>query len=297
MIVIVIVGWFVGLGFWANSQLTRDDVLSGAANTPGTTYLLAGSDSRGDGTLEGDTTTGQRADTLMLVHVAENGHSTLVSLPRDTLVDIPGQGTNKLNAAYAFGGAPLLVQTVENLTGLTVDHYVEVGFAGVENIVNAVGTVNVCLPQDVNDPEARLNLTAGCHDVDGATALAFVRVRHFDPTADLGRQTRQQEFMKSLTGSVMEPATFVNPLQQASLAKAVTGSITIDQDSNIVDLARLGLAFRSATGPDGTVGQIPWINPNYASSVGSAIQIDPAAVRSYFESVRDGTLPASSAAE
>src|SRR5699024_11009214 len=171
LVLVVVLGWGIGLTAWANSRIAHVDALSDAADTPGTTYLIAGSDRRGGDSVDEDGTQGARADTMMLLHEAPGGNSYLVSLPRDTLVDIPGHGTYKLNAAFSFGGAPLLVETVEEFTGLTVDHYVEIGFDGVSEVVDAVGHVNLCIGQDVDDERSGLKMTEGCHDVEGEQAL------------------------------------------------------------------------------------------------------------------------------
>ncbi len=142
---VCLIAWPVGLGIWANGKITRVPALSGAAATSGTTYLLAGSDSREDGAISDDGTEGARTDTIMLLHVPDSGPSALISIPRDTYVEIPGYGGRKLNAAYAFGGPELLVSTVEGLTGLTVDHYVEIGLGGVSGLVDAKGSAEMNL--------------------------------------------------------------------------------------------------------------------------------------------------------
>ncbi|PKQ14258.1 MAG: transcriptional regulator, partial [Actinobacteria bacterium HGW-Actinobacteria-8] len=128
-----------GLWWWVDSRITHVDALSGAADTPGRTFLIVGSDSR-EGWAD-DGTVGARTDTIMLVHQPVSGPTALISIPRDSYAEIPGYGGNKINAAFAFGGPPLLVQTVEQLTGLTIDRYVEVGFLGVTGIVDALGGV------------------------------------------------------------------------------------------------------------------------------------------------------------
>ena len=98
----------------------------------------------------------------MLLHKAPNGKQYLVSIPRDTLAEIPEHGTHKINAAYSMGGAPLLVKTVEKLSGLTIDHFVVIGFSGVEDVVNAIGTVNLCIDRDVDDVRSGLKMAKGC---------------------------------------------------------------------------------------------------------------------------------------
>ena len=186
LVLLAILAWPIGLLIWANGKIQHVEALSGAENTPGTTYLIAGSDARGSGGIN-DSTSGARTDTIMLLHKPSSGPVALISIPRDTYAEIPDVGGDKINAAYAYGGAPLLVQTVEALSGLTVDHYVEVGFGGVEGVVDAVGGVRLCLDYDVHDVKSKLDWTAGCHTVNGEKAIAFSRMRYSDPTGDIGR--------------------------------------------------------------------------------------------------------------
>ncbi len=136
------------------------------------------------------------SDTMMLVHISP-AHSrvTVVSLPRDTWVNIPGHGMNKINAAYGLGGPKLMVQTVEQATGLTINNYVEVGFLAFVKIVDAIGGVNVCLPVALNDPSSGINMRPGLHHVDGITALKYARDRHSFPLQDLTRIQDQQSLM------------------------------------------------------------------------------------------------------
>ncbi|WP_460477630.1 LCP family protein [Brachybacterium huguangmaarense] len=296
LLLVVTLAWGTGLAMWANSRIEHVDALSGAEDTPGTTYLIAGSDRRGGSTVADDGTEGERADTLMILHRAPNGNSYLVSLPRDTLVDIPGHGTYKLNAAYAFGGPKLLVQTVEGFTGLTIDHFVEIGFDGVSGLVDAVGTVNLCLDQDVNDEKSGLVWTAGCHDTGGEQALAFVRARYFDPTADLGRQQRQQQFVAALMRRVMTPGVLLNPVAQVRLAGAGTAALRTDGSTGVVTLGRMALAMRAAMN-DGTTLAMPIEDPNFHTKhSGVAIKTDPKAIAAFFGSIEDGSATAPAAA-
>ena len=135
---------------WVEHRLTHVDALSGAADTPGQTYLIVGSDSRAGWINDG--TVGARTDTIMVIHQPVHGPTALISIPRDSYVRYPGHGKNKINAAFAFGGPQLLVQTVEQLTGLTIDRYLEVGFLGVEDVVNGIGGVNLVLRQGRQRP-------------------------------------------------------------------------------------------------------------------------------------------------
>lgn len=289
LVLVVVVGWGAGLTLWSDSRIQHVDALSGAEDTPGTTYLIAGSDSRGGEAVSDDGTEGARTDTIMLLHKAPGGNSYLISLPRDTLVDIPGRGGYKLNAAFAFGGAPLLVKTVEQFTGLTIDHYVEVGFDGVSEVVDAVGHVNLCIDQDVSDKKSGLEMTEGCHDVGGDQALAFVRARYFDPTADIGRQQRQQQFVGALMNRVTSPAVLLNPISQVRLAGSGSGALTTSDGTGIIDVGRMALTARSAMNSGRTLS-IPIEDPEYQTRhSGVAILTDESDVAAFFSSVADGS--------
>ncbi|WP_226924789.1 LCP family protein [Georgenia satyanarayanai] len=292
VLLVLVLAWPVGLLWWANGRISHVSALSGAANTPGTTYLLAGSDSRADGAAD-DATEGQRSDTIMLLHKPESGPTALVSLPRDTYTDIPGRGAAKLNAAYSYGGPELLVETVEGLTGLTVDHYVEIGMAGVRDVVDAVGGVELCLDYDVDDWRSDLVWEAGCHPADGATALAFSRMRYSDPDGDIGRTARQRQLVSSIISEVATPSTVLDPRGHVELIDSALSAIVVDDDTGIIDLARMGLAFRSASGSGGLVGPPPIADPNYRpGGVGSTVLLDPNLAPDFFARLATGDLTA-----
>ncbi|WP_253691581.1 LCP family protein [Cellulosimicrobium protaetiae] len=292
VLLVALLAWPVGLLIWANGKIQHVDALSGAPGTPGNTYLLAGSDARGEGISE-DGTEGARTDTIMVLHAPSSGPVSLISLPRDTYAEIPGNGASKLNSAYSWGGPPLLVQTVEQLTGLTVDHYVEVGFGGVEGIVDAVGGVELCLDYDVNDERSELVWTAGCHVADGHTALAFSRMRYSDPKGDIGRAERQRQVIGAISAKAANPSIVFRPGDQVALLDSGIGALTVDQSTGIIDLGKLALAFRKANGPDGVTGTPPISNPDYrpGGNVGSTVQLDPETVGQFWVDVRDGNLP------
>ncbi|WP_245862184.1 LCP family protein [Georgenia soli] len=290
MLAVLLLAWPIGLLIWADTKIQHTEALTGAPNTPGTTYLLAGSDSRADGTVA-DATEGQRSDTIMVLQVPSSGPAALVSLPRDTLVDIPGHGMDKLNASYSIGGPTLLTETVEQLTGLTVDHYVEIGMGGVQNVVDAVGGVELCLDYDVDDQFSGLRWTAGCHTADGPTALAFARMRYSDPNGDLGRAERQRQVIGAVMKEIATPGTVLNPVDHVQLVEAGTGALVTDTDTGIVDLARLALAFRSATGPDGVMGAPPVADYDYRpGGIGSTVLLDEQRAPQFFQKLRDGEL-------
>lgn len=280
--------WPVFLVMDANTNLGRVSALSGAHDTPGTTYLLAGSDSREDGPIHDDTE-GARSDSVMLVHVAPNGQQVAISLPRDTWVDIPGYGEDKLNAAYALEGPSLLVKTVEQLSGLTIDHYMEIGMGGVGKIVDAVGGVELCMDYDVDDPLSELTWTAGCHVSDGKTALAFARMRYADPLGDIGRTERQRQVVTKTVKTALSPTTLLNPGSALSLERAGARALTVDNSATPLDIFNLLRAFRSA-GNNGMTGTPPIVSLNYETYSGAAVLLEDTTAPRFFEKLRNGTL-------
>jgi LCP family protein required for cell wall assembly len=261
---------------------------------PGQTWLVVGSDSRSGLTpeqqaqLSTGATDSRLTDTILLLSTAPDGVATLISVPRDSLVDIPGYGENKVNAAYALGGPALLVQTLEAATGVRIDGYVEVGFDGFYRIVQGVGGVQVCPTIPLDDPRAGINLLPGCQVLDGAQALGYVRARYSDPRGDLGRVERQREFVAALAERAASPAVLLNPLRSVPLAAAVGAALTVDEGMGPVDLGRFGLAARSATGPGGQMLTVP-VGGSADTRVGSVLLWDEALAPALWASLRDGT--------
>ncbi|MDO5726898.1 MAG: LCP family protein [Bowdeniella nasicola] len=289
MILIILLAWPLGLLWWANSRLQHVEALSDKPATSGTTFLLAGSDSREDGEVD-DATEGARTDSILLLHRAANGQTALVSLPRDTFVEIPGVGAHKLNASYAYGGAPLLVDTVEQLTGLSIDHYVEVGMGGVREIVDAVGGVNLCLDFDVNDELSNLTWKAGCHEADGPTALAFSRMRYSDPRGDMGRQDRQRQVIGAIVKKAARPSFLLNPFSQRTAVTAGTDALRVDENANIFTLVTLARYFRAASAAN-LHGHPPIASYNFQpGGIGVAVKLDHERAIGFFDKLRTGNL-------
>lgn len=292
----LLIGWRVySLSRAVNDGVGRVDAIGHAPDTSdGETWLIAGSDARGAGSGSvQDATEGARADALMLVSKAPDGQAVVVSLPRDTYVTVPGYGGSKINAAYAYGGPSLLVQTVEELTGLTVDHYAEVGMGAVEEMVDAVGGINVCLDYDVDDHDSELvwDTSQGtCQDVDGRKALAYSRMRKSDPTGDIGRALRQRAVVSAVVSKAASPATLLRPSRQDALVAAATHALTLDRDSSTADLARLALAYRAA-GAAGLTGAPPIESLDYEpGGIGSAVLLRGTTAPDFFSRMRAGTL-------
>ncbi|MGQ0843364.1 MAG: LCP family protein [Sporichthyaceae bacterium] len=255
----------VGLLVFADQKLERRSVWPTAARpavTPGSDWLIVGSDSR-EGLSRAERrqlatggATGQRTDTMMLLHIPDgDGGPTLVSLPRDSYVAIPGHGQNRLNAAYAIGGPQLLVQTVESVTKIRIDHYAEIGFAGLFDLVNTLGGVDMCLENAINDPKAGLNVKAGCQELDGQQALGYSRTRA-STRGDLDRVGHQRELIAAIVAKATNPTTLLNPVKAWGLATDGPKSIAVADGDHITDLARLAWAMRSL-GSDGTTTTVP----------------------------------------
>jgi LCP family protein required for cell wall assembly len=278
----------IAMDAWVEHRITHVDALSGAANTPGQTYLIVGSDSRAGWANDG--TVGARTDTIMVMHQPVHGPTALISIPRDSYVDIPGHGKNKINAAFAFGGPQLLVQTVEQLTGLTIDRYIEVGFLGVEDVVNGLGGINLCYDTDVNDPYSTLVWQAGCHQADGATALAFSRMRYADPLGDIGRTQRQQQVLSAVAKKALSPSTFLNPFKAKKVAAAGLESFRVSNGTHSLDLVRMARVFNAARGADAVTGTPPIATIDYrVAGVGSCVLLDPKKSAEFWTAIADGT--------
>jgi LCP family protein required for cell wall assembly len=286
-IVLLAVTLVGGLWWWVESRITHVDSLSGIPDTPGQTYLIVGSDSR-EGWAD-DGTIGARTDTIMLVHQPLSGPTALISIPRDSYAEIPGYGGNKINAAFAFGGPQLLVQTVENLTGLAIDRYVEVGFLGLTGIVDALGGVELCYDSDVNDPYSTLVWQAGCNEADGTTALAFSRMRYADPDGDIGRTARQQQVVSAVVQGVLEPSTLLNPPKFLQVASSGLDSFRVSEGTGAWDLARMARVVNAAQGPDAVSGTPPIASLDYrVEGAGSTVLLDPDASPAFWAAIASG---------
>lgn len=275
-----------GLAVYVDRSLNRIDALPDypgrVADTPGTNWLIVGSDSRDGLTVEDRDVlmagpegvgTGQRTDTIMLVHVPSSGQPTLVSLPRDSLVPIEGQGRLKINAAFAIGGAPLLAQTVETVTGIRIDRYAEIGLAGFASIVDDVGGVEVCPPTPIVDPLAGLDIPAGCQELDGPQALGYVRTRN-SPLGDLDRVARQREFVGALLSRATSPGVLLNPLRSIPMSTGLADALIVGDGEHVWHLARLGWALRGISSGGVVTTTVPFAGFEAADDGGEGLVWD-----------------------
>lgn len=270
------------------------DVPDRPGGSAGANYLLVGTDSREQLTEEqrGDFGTGfaegHRADTVMLLHVPTFGEPTLVSLPRDSFVSIRGHGDNKLNAAHSIGGPALLVDTVEQATGLRINGYLEIGFGGFVGVVEKVGGVHMCLDAPVQDVKAHVDLEAGCQDLTGPEALGYVRMRYSDPLGDLGRVERQRQFLAALVDKMLSPATVLNPWRLHSVGTATGKALALGEDTSMLETARIALAMRTIAQGEGHSLTVPYSDINYQTTVGSAVLWHQQKAPALFEALRKG---------
>ena len=280
-LVVVLLILVIGGYFYLDGKMTRQNVLVSYAAQPaagaGTNWLITGSDSRQGLTRKqerkyhtGIHVSGQRSDTIMLLHLPANGGPpVLMSLPRDSYVKIPGYGWNKLNAAYSFGGPKLLAETVQNATGLRIEHYMGIGFGGLVNVVNSVGGVTMCFKHSLHDAASGVHVKKGCHSLNGGQALAFVRTRHNFTTQDLQREQNQRIFLRALLSKVTSTGTMLNPFAVVPAALGSVDSLTVDEGTHLKDLISVAFALKGAE-----TTTVPIANSNLPTSAGDAVQWD-----------------------
>ncbi len=289
--------WLIAVPVYAWTRIERvDDRPSGdrPGNQPGTTFLLVGSDSR-EGLTKAEqkklgtgSTEGKRTDTIMILSIPPGGEPALISVPRDSYVPIPGNGTNKINAAYTFGGPELLVQTVEQNTGLRIDAYTEIGFGGFVNVIDALGGIEMCPPKAIKDKDSHLDLKKGCQNLDGANALGYVRMRKADPLGDLGRVKRQREMLAAIAQEAASPVTIVNPVRYWRLATASADAVAIGEDTSFWEMAKMADAMRRISGGQGISLSVPVSDPGASTPVGSAVLWDEKDAEAMFDDIARG---------
>ncbi|RDI25729.1 LytR family transcriptional attenuator [Rhodococcus sp. AG1013] len=299
-----------------SSLSTIGDLGLGGTKDGAVDILLVGTDSRTDAhgnplsqseleSLRAGEEVASNTDTIVLVRVPNDGSSaTAISIPRDAYVDVPGIGMSKINAAYGAtketerqklvedgesdsdaekestqAGREALIKSVAKLTGITVDHYAEIGLLGFVLLTDAVGGVDVCLNAAVDEPLSGAKFPAGDQTLDGSDALSFVRQRHNLPRGDLDRIVRQQVFMASLVREVLSAQTLTNPGKLNQLSSAVQRSVVLDADWDIIEFAT---QLKDLAGGKVKFETIPVVDINAMTDYGeSIVQVDPKAVRKY----------------
>jgi LCP family protein required for cell wall assembly len=299
---VVLVSAFSWVGLdQITGSLKKVDVFSALKSRPvkastAVNYLLVGSDTR-EGLTQAElkalrvgsvaSAAGKRSDTMLLVHISKaRDKATIISIPRDTLVTIPERaGSNgktipatqaKLNAAFNWGDAPLLIQVLESLTNLRIDHYIEINFAGFAHMVDALGGIQVCTKTNINDPNSHLILSAGVHTLHGIDALKYVRTRDFDGMGDLGRMQRQQQFMSSVIRKATSTGVLLNPIKMVHFLNAAMATVKTDSTLSTGDLLDLAKQLKNLSSSKVRTLTVPLSDVNhYEPGVGSTVVWDP----------------------
>ena len=314
-VLVVLISSMIWGGFGAaTSQIKRVDVFKDRTERPkvvartAVTYLIVGSDTR-EGLTKAEikalkvgstkVAAGKRSDTMLLVHISKSrDHATIVSIPRDTFARVPewtdSKGKvhppsySKINATFGRGDAPLLVQTLEGMTNLRIDHYIEVSFLGFKEMVDALGGVEICTKRKINDPKSHLVLPAGTHRLDGITALKYVRTRYFDGMGDLGRMQRQQQFIAAMIREASSAGVLLNPVKLVKFINAALGSVTTDPGLKQDDLITLAEQLRGISTKKVRTLTVPLSNENYwAKGVTAAVLWDEELAPMLWEKLRN----------
>ena len=301
-----------------DSQITRiDGVFAGVgqerpAETPrdARNILIVGSDTRGDlaageGTQgRGDEfVTGQRSDTVILAHLyGDSDKAQLVSFPRDSWVTVPAhtdadtgelveEHDAKLNSAFENGGPSLLIRTIEELSGLRVDNYVQIDFEGFQSMVNTLGGVEVCLSEPAKEKDSGIDLEAGRQTIEGAQALAFVRQRKGLPNGDIDRIGRQQQFIGAIVRKTLSAGTLLNPFKLNDVLNVATDALQVDDDTSIDDLRDLAVRFRTFTAGGVIFSTVPIADVNGYRERQSVVLLDETKMDAQFDLLRRDVPP------
>ena len=272
--------------------------------------LIVGSDSRGDlkagegtqGTGE-DFVTGQRSDTVILAHLyGDADKAQLISFPRDSWVTIPEhvdaktgkvvpEREGKLNLAFFEGGPPLLIQTIERLSQLRIDNYMQIDFDGFQRMVNTLGGVEVCLSKPAKEKDSGIDLPAGRQTIKGDQALAFVRQRKGLPNGDIDRIARQQQFIGAIVRKTLSAGTLLNPFKLNGVIGVATESLQVDESLSINDLRDLALRFRSFNAGGVIFATVPIADVNGFRQRQSVVLLDEAKMAVLFDQLRRDVAP------
>lgn len=293
-----------------DADIARVDPFKDMKNRPraghGMNVLLVGTDGRDKITPEERTkyhlggAPCHCTDTIMIVHISEDrDRASVVSLPRDSYAETPPHidattGERhaghpiKLNAAYAEGGPQLTVRTVEDMTHVKIDHYLEVDFTSFMKTVDELGGVQICTAEPLKDSYTGLDLPAGTHTLTGGEALQYVRSRHIDGASDLGRMKRQQRFLAALVDRATSSGVLLNPLKFRDVTRAVLGSVRADKGFGADELLDLGRAMRSFSPSSSEFTTVPIGQMGYVvKGIGSTVKWDEAKAAKLFEALRE----------
>jgi LCP family protein required for cell wall assembly len=277
---------------WVKTSSGNKATLPGSAANPAgaRNFLVLGVDTR-----KGWSAGQSRSDTIMLVHVDGDGsNASVVSIPRDSYVYIPpvagkwAGGKTKVNAAYAWGGAPLVVQVVSHLTGVAIDNVIQVDFAGIRKITDVVGGVDVKIAKTVRDKRTGVTFQAGKHHLDGKMAEIYVRQRYGLPNGDFDRVKRQQQYLHALASKVTTLGIVTNPLKMDGFVTAIAGSLVVDAQMNLAGMFRDLSGLRPNDLRFTTVPSEGYVR----TAAGTANALEPAKCAALFQALYADTMDA-----
>ncbi len=255
--------------------------------------LLLGTDRRSEVPTTGDHARAaawvpgaQRSDAMLLLHIdADRDGATIVSLPRDSWVAVPGHGYDKINAAYSYGGASLAVATVEKLTHVRIDHLAVIDWDGIRSLTDALGGVSVTVPETTYDSARDIRWSAGVHQLDGQAALDYVGQRYGLPGGDLDRARRQQNFLRVLMVDTLDRISDAGPWEVYQLLQAMTSNLSVDDEWSNKDIARLAWSLRDVDGDQVSFLTVPVAGLGWEGPA-SVVHLDLAAGQELWTAVR-----------
>ena len=260
-----------------------------------TTFLLIGTDTptneptAGTDTRASTVANGSRSDAIMLVQIADGGaHASVISIPRDSWVPIPGHGEDKINAAYAFGGPPLLIHTVESLTGVRIDHFAAIDFEGFKSITDTLGGVTVYVAAETES--GGVTFHPGPNRLDGDSALIYVRQRHGLPGGDFDREQRQQNFLRAVLTEVRTRGLLSSPARSDKIIRAFTAAISVDNSLSNEDLLAMARQLSKLSSDDVDFLTAPVAGTGWEGQQ-SVVRVDQPTLHTMMSQLRAGTLP------
>ena len=279
-----------GLAVWLNAKIPREDVDGLARGGSPMHVLVVGTDSREDLTREEQIELGvggvggERADTIFVMSI-RGGDVALLAFPRDLWVERCDGSVGRINVAIE-PGPTCMVETVRDVSGLEINHFMRVTFGGFVELVDAVGGVEMCLDEAISDQDAHIDLPAGCQTLEGTDALGYVRVRKIDD--DLQRIQRQQQFVQALAREIASPATLFNPLRLYRLGDDAGGAVSLDDRFGPVDMFRLARGARGMAGGNAVTHTVPGTPANRGGA--AVLDINAAEAQDLFTRFRDGRI-------
>jgi LCP family protein required for cell wall assembly len=228
----------------------------------------------------------------MMVHLLSGGRGAyVVSIPRDSWVPIPGNGMGKVNWAYYFGGQTLAIRTVEQLTNVRIDHVAVIDWDGFKDLTNDLGGVNIDVPVTTYDSANRIRWTKGIHHLGGTQALLYVRDRYGLTNGDFGREARQQNFLRAVFSKLHDSVSFTDPLHMATLARALSQAVSVDDTLSNGDIEHLLLSMRGLSTTNIVFTTVPYSGTGQVDGQ-SVVNLEPALDQGFWHAFEYDTLPA-----